>query len=262
EKTIFKSFITKPYDLINYKIVKLFVNGDTSFTYTNPNKYDAAVVVRMGSDTSNYYEYRAPIRPDRRPGSPWEALNEVKIILSDLTAVKQKADSLGTKVYEPVQNGPPGAFYGVIGSPSIRDIKQITLGVYNNNNDPIVTRELNGSVWFDELRVIKTNDASGYAFTLSAGLKIGDLGTLNFSYNKTDPNFHNLETSFGSLTTANSWEFSGQINAHKVINALLSKYVSVKFKDFFTIPVSFSHQEILDKPKYLPATDIDLETAA
>lgn len=262
EKTIFKSFNTKPYDLINYKIVKLFVNGDTSFTYTNPNKYDAAVVVRMGSDTSNYYEYRAPIRPDRRPGSPWEALNEVKIVLSDLTAVKQKADSLGTKVYEPVQNGPPGALYGVIGSPSIRDIKQITLGVYNNNDDPIVTKELNGSVWFDELRVIKTNDASGYAFTLSAGLKIGDLGTLNFSYNKTDPNFHNLETSFGSLTTANSWEFSGQINAHKIVNALLSKYVSVKFKDFFTIPVSFSHQEILDKPKYLPATDIDLETAA
>ncbi len=261
-KYVFKSFTTRPIDLVNYKIFKVFVNGDSSFTYTNPNKYDAAVVVRLGNDSSNYYEYRAPIRPDIRPMTPWNSLNEVIINLSELTAIKQKADSTGLIHYEPVVNGPPGAYYGVIGSPSIRDVRQITLGVYNNNDDPIVTRELTGSVWFDEMRVIKTNDASGYAFTLSAGLKIADLATLNFSYNKTDPNFHSLETSFGNLTTANSWEFSGLVNAHKIINALLSKYISVKFKDFFTLPISFSHQEILDKPKYLPATDIDLETAA
>jgi cell surface protein SprA len=261
-KYVFKSFTTRPVDLINYKIFKVFVNGDSSFSYTNPNQYDAAVVVRLGSDTSNYYEYRAPIRPDVRPMTPWNSFNEVIINLSELTAIKQKVDSTGLIHYEPVVNGPPGAMYGVIGSPSIRDVRQITLGVYNNNDDPIITRELTGSVWFDEMRVIKTNDASGYAFTLSAGLKIADLATLNFSYNKTDPNFHSLETSFGNLTTANSWEFSGLVNAHKVINALLSKYVSVKFKDFFTLPISFAHQEILDKPKYLPATDIDLETAA
>ncbi|MEO8514304.1 MAG: cell surface protein SprA [Ignavibacteria bacterium] len=261
-KYIFKSYTTRPLDLINYKILKVFVNGDSSFTFTNADKYDASVVVRIGNDTSNYYEYRAPIRPDQRPHTPWTTLNEVVINLSDLTAVKQKVDSTGLIHYEPVVNGPPGSVYGVIGSPSIRDVRQISLGVYNNNNDPIITRELTGSVWFDEMRVIKTNNASGYAFTLSAGLKIADLATLNFSYNKTDPNFHSLESSFGNNTTANSWEFSGLVNAHKLLNALLSKYVSVKFKDFFTIPISFSHQEILDKPKYLPATDIDLETAA
>lgn len=261
-KYVFKSFNTRPLDLVNYKIFKVFVNGDSSFSYTNPNKYDAAVVVRFGNDTSNYYEYRAPIRPDIRPMTPWNSFNEVIINLSELSAIKQKVDSTGLIHYEPVVNGPPGAKYGVIGNPSIRDIKQVTLGVYNNNDDPIVTKELTGSIWFDEMRVIQANDASGYAFTLSAGLKIADFATLNFSYNKTDPNFHSLETSFGNLTTANSWEFSGLVNAHKVINALLSKYVSVKFKDFFTLPIAFSHQEILDKPKYLPATDIDLETAA
>lgn len=261
-KLIQKSYTSRPLDLINYKILKMFVNGDSSFTYTNPDKYDVAVLVRLGSDTSNYYEYRAPIRPDIRPQTPWNPFNEVIINLSELTAVKQKRDSASVIHYEPVINGPPGAFYGVIGNPSIRDVRQIFLGVYNNNNDPIITKEITGSVWFDELRVIKANDANGYAFTLSAGLKIADLMTLNFSYNKTDPNFHSLESSFGSLTTANSWEISGQFNAHKILNNLLSKYVSVKFKDFFNIPISFSHQEILDKPKYLPSTDIDLETAA
>ncbi|HJY63570.1 MAG TPA: cell surface protein SprA, partial [Ignavibacteria bacterium] len=78
-KIVFKSYTTRPLDLINYKILKLFVNGDTSFTYSNNEVYDAAVIVRLGSDTSNYYEYRAPIHPDIRPGSPWESLNEVII---------------------------------------------------------------------------------------------------------------------------------------------------------------------------------------
>jgi Motility related/secretion protein len=261
-KFVFKSLATRPFDLINYKILKLFVNGDSSFIYTNENTYDAAVVVRIGSDTANYYEYRAPIHPDIRPATPWNALNEVVINLSELTAVKQKQDSSGAIVYENVPNGPPGSKYGVLGNPTIRTVTQITVGVYNNNTDPIVIKKLSGSVWFDELRVLKTNDDNGYAFTLSTNLKIADLAVLNFSYNKTDPNFHNLESSFGNLNLANSWEFSGQVNAHKVINALLSKYVSLKFKDFFTIPITFSHTEILDKPKYLPSTDIDLETAA
>lgn len=261
-KFVFKSFTTRPIDLINYKILKLFVNGDSSFSYTNPNFYDAAVIVRIGNDSSNYYEYRAPIHPDIRPKTPWNSLNEVNINLSDLAAIKQKVDSAGIIYYVDVPNGPPGSRYGVIGNPSIRDVRQITLGIYNNNKDPIVTRELTGSVWFNELRVIQANDANGYAFTLSAGLKIADLATLNFSYNKTDPNFHSLETSFGSLTQANSWEISGVLNAHKLLNALLSKYVSLKFKNFFNLPISFSHQEIINQPKYLPATDINLETAA
>jgi hypothetical protein len=260
-KFVFKSFITRPLDLINYKILKLFVNGDSTWQYTNPSNHDAEMVIRMGTDTSNYYEYRAPVHPDRRPGSPWNSFNEVIINLSDIAAVKQVRDSLGT-IYVPVPNGQPGAEYTVIGNPSIRDIKQIAMGIVNSSSDPIIVKPITGSIWFNEMRVLKTNDESGYAFTLSAGLKIADFAQLNFSYNKTDPNFHNLEGRFGNLVLANSWEISGQVNAHKILNALLSKYVSVKFKDFFTIPISFSHLEVLDKPKYLPSTDVDLETAA
>jgi cell surface protein SprA len=193
-KVVFKSYVTRPLDLINYKILKLFVNGDTSLVYKTPEDYDASVIVRIGSDTSNYYEYRAPIHPDVRkprenPMYTWNSLNEVVVNLSELTAVKQLQDSLGNIVYQDVPNGPPGSRYGVKGHPSIRDVKQITLGVYNNNTNPLVVRSLTGSIWFDEMRILKTNDASGYAFTVSAGLKLADLGTFNFSYSKTDPNF-------------------------------------------------------------------------
>jgi len=257
-----KFFNTKPIDLLNYKILKLFVNGDPSFRYVDTGNYDAAMVIRLGSDSANYYEYRAPLHPDQRPGQPWNTLNEVSINLSDITQVKQVRDSIVTiPVYIPVPNGPPGSKYGVLGSPTIGNITQISLGVINNHNSSI-PYPLTGSVWFNEMRVLKTNDKSGYAYNISAALKIADFGNLNFSYSKVDPNFHSLEDRFGSRINSNSWDFSGTLNLHKILNSLLSSWLSIKFKDFFTIPITFEHSESYQKPLFLPNTDIDMETAA
>jgi hypothetical protein len=260
-KFIFKTFNTRPVDLVNYRIVKMFVNGDPGFKYTDTSRYDAAMVVRLGTDTANYYEYRAPIHPDVRPGSPWDAFNEVVINLAEMTAIKQIRDSIGVKEYIPVPNGPPGSKYGIIGNPSIRAITQIVLGVVNNKNDIQYTETISGSVWFNELRVLKTNNKSGYAYTINAGLKVADFANLNFAYSKADPNFHSLEGRFGNLNLANSWEISGTINAHKLINSMLASFVSLKLKDFLTLPITFSHSEVFDRPLYIPGTDVDLETA-
>ncbi len=261
-KFAYKFFNAKPLDLLNYKIIKFFVNGDPNFKYTDTSNYDAAMVMRIGSDSLNYYEYRAPIHPDVRhpPTSPWNPNNEVSINMSDLSLVKQIRDSVGTLTYIPVPNGPPGAKYGVIGNPSLTAITQIALGVVNNKKS-IVASPVSGSIWFDELRVLKTNDKNGYAFTLNAALKLADLGTFNLSYSKTDPNFHSLEGRFGDRILSNSWEFSGTLNLHKILNSLLASALSVKLKDFFTIPISFSHSEVFDQPVYLSGTDVDLETA-
>lgn len=262
-KFAYKFFTASPLDLLNYKIIKLYVNGDPTFKYTDTSNYDAAMVLRIGSDSLNYYEYREPIHPDirdTRTFTPWNPQNEVSITLSDLTQVKQLRDSAGTLQYFPVPNGPPGAKYGVIGNPTITTITQIALGVVNNKKS-IVASPITGSVWFNEMRVLKTNDKSGYAYTLSAALKMADLGTLNFSYSKVDPNFHSLEARFGNRTLSNNWELSGTLNFGKILNSLLASAVSLKLKDFFTIPVTFSHSEVYDQPVYLPGTDIDLETA-
>lgn len=259
-KFVIKYFNMRPIDLLNYKILKLFVNGDPSFRYIDTSNYDAAIVVRLGSDSSNFYEYKAPIHPDVRPGSPWDPLNEVTITLSDLTSIKQSRDSSNTLYYQDVPNGPPGSKYAVIGNPTISSITQISLGVQNNRGS-IYIEPITGSVWFDELRVLKTNDQSGYAYTLSANLKVADLANFNFGYTRTDPNFHSLENRFGSRVLANSWELSTTFNLHKLLNSILASAVSLNFKDFFYIPISFTHSEVYDQPTFVPLTDINLETA-
>jgi hypothetical protein len=259
-KFVKKLFTAKSLDLLNYRMIKMFVNGDPTFVYNNPNDYDASIIIRIGSDSLNYYEYRAPIHPDIRPATPWNTLNEVVINLSDLSVLKQLRDSATKIFYQPVANGPPGSKYGIIGNPSLTSVTQIMLGI-ENARGPGYIQPITGSVWFDELRVLKTNDKSGYAYTISTALKLADFSNINFSYTKVDPNFHNLEGRFGTRILSNSWDISGTVNFDKILNSLLAKYVSVKFKNFFTIPVTFSHTEIYDKPKYLPGTDIELESA-
>lgn len=84
-----KNFSLRPLDLFSYRTMKMFVHGDEHFVYNSVTDYDAEIFFRFGSDTLNFYEYRAPIHPGWDP-----PLNEIIINFSDLTAIKQSRDSV------------------------------------------------------------------------------------------------------------------------------------------------------------------------
>lgn len=259
-KIAIKDYLSQSLDLFNYKQLKLFVNGDPSFNYTNENIYDATMIVRFGTDSLNFYEYRAPLHPDFRPGQPWNPLNEVVINFSDLTSLKFKRDSVNQVIDSRVPNGPPGAFYRIRGSPALNIIRQFVVGVEKNRSGPNST--LTGSVWFNEIRVLKVNDDNGYAYNVNSSVKFADLANISVSVSKVDPNFHAIDTRVGSRNTGQSWDFSATVNVHKIINNALASAFSDDWKDFLTLPISIRHSENLTNPKYYPGSDIDLETAA
>lgn len=256
-----KDYGSAPLDLFNYKKLKLFVNGDPTFNYTNDRIYDAAMVVRFGTDSNNYYEYRAPIHPDVRPGQPWNSQNEVSISFTDLAAIKLARDTSGISQAFPVPNGPPGAYYIIKGNPALNIVREIVLGVEKNRD--ALNSSLNGSIWFNEIRLLKVNDDNGYAYNFTAGLKISDLMTLNMTFARSDPNFHQLDTRVGTRNTGQNLDFSATVNAHKIINnALVSLFGSDKWSNFINLPITVSHRETLVKPKYFPGTDVEVSTAA
>lgn len=258
-KLAVKDYRSQPLDLFSYRKLKLFVNGDPTFNYTNEKIFDAWMLVRLGTDSLNYYEYRAPIHPDIRPGTPWNSLNEVNIDFADLTAFKILQDSINTTTEFPVPNGPPGSYYIIKGNPLLTSIRQISVGVEKNRQ--AFNASISGSVWFNEIRVLNIEDNNGYAFNLNAGIKFADFMNLNFNFSKTDPNFHALDGRFGSRRTSQAWDFSGTINVHKFINNALSSLFSEEWKDFLTLPITFRHSESIYKPRYYPGTDIDIEEA-
>ena len=259
-KTAVKDYKTQPIDIFNYKTMKLFVNGDPTFNYTNERNYDAAMVVRFGSDSNNYYEYRAPVHPDVRPGSPWNSQNEITIVFADLTTLKIARDSTNQLSELPVPNGPPGSLYRIKGNPSLSSIRIIELGVEKNKTGP--NSIISGSVWFNEIRLLKVNNDNGYAYTINTSIKGADLFTVNFNLSTTDPNFHSIDTRVGSRNTGRNWDVGGSFNIHKIVNNIFANWFGAEWKEFLTLPITVRHSEGLINPQYYPGTDIQIDQAS
>lgn len=255
-----KDFNNAPLDLFNYRSMKLFVNGDPSFNYTNENIYDATMIVRFGNDSNNYYEYRAPIHPDVRPGQPWNELNDVTINFGDLTQIKIGRDNPSIAVELDSINGPPGSSYKVFGNPDLQSIKEIILGVEKNRS--ALNASISGSVWFNELRLVNVIDDNGFALTANANIELADLINVNFTISKTDPFFHGLDGRMGTRNSVTAWDFSTTLNANKLINNFMSSVISEDWSNFITLPITFRHSESMINPEYYPGTDILMESAA
>ncbi len=239
-REVVKYFITRPLDIFNYKSMKMFVHGDKSFT---PG--DAEIYLRFGTDTLNFYEYRQPIYPG------WElSKNEINVIFSRITAVKSaRPDSMTNKYYvADALNGVAGATYGVRGSPSLRQVREISIGIRCVN-----VPHLTGEVWVNELRLVDVDNSPGAAYRFDTQVKLADLGQVAFNYSRTDPTFHSLDQRFGNQTAAASWAVNASIS--------IDRFLPQDWQGT-SIPFAYSHSENIVKPKYLPNTDIVVEEAA
>ena len=263
-----KQFSSKPLDMFNYKELRMFVSGDHSFS-GNPRGADknapsAKIFLRLGSDSLNYYEYREPIiRSSLLPGlfpkpgdegGVWNAQNNIDIFFSDLTSIKQGRDSskINRVFTKPVPGGPPGSTYSVIGNPTLTNVEYISVGV--ENPDTIYHHVIDSAtVWVNELRLIDVDNSKGRAYSVSTSLKLADIGSVSFSYTDIDPNFHQLESQFGSRTTSRNWTIQS--------NFALDRFLPPTWVGT-SLPFSFAHTEGSTSPKYLPGSDIDVTKAA
>jgi cell surface protein SprA len=239
--------------MFNYHTLKMFVHGETGedivkgyrkFNYVDTNNYDAEMFLHFGDDTSNYYEYRAPVRSD------WTG-NDIAIKFSDLTSLKALLDSTRITRKVEVPGGPPGATYRVRGNPRLDRIQFISIGLENPSGKGAQT--LNGELWVDELRLTDVDDTRGWAYKMDASIKLADIGSIAFSLSQRDPYFHGLEDHFGSRNTSRAWSLSTSFAFDKLLpESWLGSVLNF----------SYSHSESINKPLYVPGTDVLVENAA
>ncbi len=236
-------YLYQPLDVFNYKEMKLFIHGDET-PGASISDSTSQVYFRFGTDTSNFYEYRQPVKPG------W---NDVDIVFSQLTALKQAQDSTNLRTLLTKPAGGAGQFYGVKGSPTLTAIKFLDVGILNVTNNTAFPRSVSGEVWVNELRVVGADNHPGYAYSVASTLKLADLMTLNFNLSYTDPYFHRLSDRFGSRVDTKNWSMSADLDVLKLLP--------------FNMPgsslrLSYSHTETVSKPLFKPGTDISISEAA
>jgi len=243
-------------DIFNYKEMKMYVHGDEfpstdGISYgrrigeiaTGDSLFNAQLYFRFGADTTNYYEYRMPIKPGWR---------DLSILFSDLTALKQVRTRVDT-LYQQAVPGKPGHFYGIKGTPSLTGIKFFIVGIENPKKNNSYDTKLNGTVWINELRVLDADASPGWSYMGTASFKLADILLVNFSTQNKNPYFHKLADRFGNRNDENSWSLSTEIDL-------------VKFLPFdlpgSNLRFTYTKSEYVTKPLYLFGTDIKVTEAA
>ena len=243
-----KRFPTRPLDLFSYRAMRMFVHGDerpgTMVHYTDTTNYDLEIFLRFGVDSLNYYEYRAPIQPGWDP-------NNINIVFAELTAIKLNRDTVtALSARVPVPGGPPGATYQVRGQPTLTNITQIVVGLYNpaNKGPSVVTTE----VWINELRLTDVDNTPGWAYRFDTAIKVADVASVSFNMTQRDPNFHSLEDRFGTRNQDRNWALAASLSLERLLPPSWNG-TSLGF--------TYSRVEQLTNPKYLPGTDILVDRA-
>ncbi len=240
-------FTSRALDVFNYKTMKMFVRGDPSFSYIDTTNYDVEFFLKFGVDTANYYEYRAPLRPNWRN-------NDVVIDFAKLTSTKQFQDTTGGRLGfgSIAVPGKPGARYQIMGKPTLTNITYFAIGVRNPKGKG-TDQPVYGEVWVNELRLSNVNNTPGWAFRVDANMKIGALATVNFNYSKTDPYFHSVDQKFGSRSDDQNWSVSSSL----ILQNLLPQKMAGS-----TLNLTYTHSESIIDPQYLPGTDVKVSEAA
>lgn len=231
-----------PNDLFNYRSMAIWVHGGDGAPTTVTDTFNRVwVYFRFGGDKYNYYEYRRPLT------NGW---SNIHVDFGALAALKATKRDPSTVVSEAVNDGNVGAFYTVVGSPNITNAPYFVLGVDNETPDTCLTTE----VWFDELRLLDANDKSDYAMNGSIQTKLAEFGavTTNFLYER--PDFHRVDERFNvSRALTSGWGITGEFQMQKILPTWLER--ATKF------PLVISHTESLLKPKYVPNTDVEVQSA-
>lgn len=227
-------------DLFNYKQMKFFVHGsnDMDVSFTQGVSPKVMAYIRFGWDSVNYYEYKFPL------SSGWR---EHVIDFADIAAIKlQQGTNQNIPLF--ISGKEIGTQFGVLGSPSLTRLQYVAYGIENN----AYPGALSTTMWVDELRVVQAEDSKDWAAAFSTMLTLADLGTIDFNFKKSNPNFHALEERFGNRIAATNWNFNS--------NYKLEKFLPEDFKGS-SIPLIYNHTETLESPRYLNNSDIEVNGA-
>lgn len=266
-------------DMRRYNKLRMFIHGEAlePATDTQRLKDDEMVAfLRFGNDfTNNYYQVEIPVKLTEWGATTaeqiWRIENEIELHLRLLTELKLKrnADTSHDPNYTYFKqedeldpsfaNKSNKLRIGIKGNPNFGMIRTIMIGVRNNTdvlyaNTANAPRDIQGEVWFNELRISDLDNKAGWAATAALDTRIADLASVSVSANKSTIGFGALEQ--GPQERSMEDVFQYNVTAAVAAEKLLPK------KWNLNLPVSYSISEQIITPEFDPNNpDVRLKTA-
>ena len=229
-----------------YTQLRMYVYGDEEETsYASADSSDLELFLRFGADSTNYYEFATSVFPG------WDRRNEVDIELLEMARLKlqvppgglRRDEVLDTLIADPqVRDGAP-AHYRMRGSPSMQQIKQLSMGVRNLGS----RQAFSGQVYTDEMRLDGARNDAGLAAYARVNAKLADFMTLDGQLEWQGEDFRTLS----ATARANS-----DLNTGLQTSANINQFLPGSWG--FSIPVKMSLTRNESLPRYGPNADVEL----
>jgi hypothetical protein len=217
----------------NYRYLEMYVHGPEDGSLQS----DIQFYFRLGTDSSNFYEYHSTIYPG------WDERNKVSMDFDAITGLKAYAMEDSTKLVNgrlDVTEGP----YRVKGSPALNRVRWFSMGVVNAGG-----QSASGEVWADELQVTGIRKLSGMAGSMDFTAKFADLATASFNFNMKESQFRSLDQKQENTNSTSSYRFSlSAVQIHRLLPVSLG----------YSLPFSYSYNRTLSLPKWKAGSDIVL----
>ena len=261
-------------DMRQFNKLKMFLHAESIPTEENSIKDDELVAfIRFGNDfTTNYYQVEIPLkRTDINPLLPtlsaeevWPEENEIDLSMALLTKLKILAMSIDPNllpldgVYyqdedqlDPSLASKPNKLrLGVKGNPNFGLVRTLMIGVKNQTDvlntteHPLDPRDLQGEVWFNELRLAEMDNKGGMAAVLNLDSNFADFATISATGRMSTIGFGSLEQG----PNERSREDVQQYNV--VTNLSLGKLLPKKWG--INLPFNYAVGEEIITPEYDP----------
>lgn len=248
-------------DLRIYKRLQMFTHAERLISDVADELKDGdfSVFLRLGTDIkNNYYEYEVPLRLTA-PGryntyntsdqyAVWPEENFMDINLNVFTDLKKErnrakrdeaADVSTSELYTGYDPAHSVNKVGVIGNPSLSDVRVVMIGVRNNSN-----KEKSGEVWVNEMKVTDFDEDGGWAAKANLNLGISDVATVNFGGHIETVGFGNVDQ---NLATRRMDDYK-QYNVATQVD--VGRFLPEKAK--LKAPVYYSVTKEKVSPKYNP----------
>lgn len=217
--------ITAPEDYRDYQTLRVYIHDDTN---------NLEFLLRVGTDSINYYEYRADISSGQLlPGRDGKWF-EFAIPLDSFAPLKPARDSYGSRT-EVWRRGQ----FAIRGSPSLAEVRYTAMGIVNTR---MTGQRITGSVWFNDIRLTGPRRQTGLGLQSRAGLTLSDLGGINLAFNYSDPNFRSFSEGRAIKTGGFGTNFSGVATAN--VHQLLPHNWGL------VLPITYARSEQRLQPKY------------